>query len=40
MKEIEMNQDPINPAKTLLKRMNKLGQAVLKDIKELGGLQK
>lgn len=40
MKEIEMNPDPINPPKPLLKRMDKLEQEVLKDIEELGGLLK
>lgn len=40
MKEIEMHPDLINPPKTLLKRMKKLGAEVLKDIDELGGMLK
>lgn len=40
MKEIEMKNDLINPPKTLLKRMNKIGQEVLTDIAELEGMLK
>jgi hypothetical protein len=40
MKEIEMKNDLINPPKTLIKRMNKLGQEVLKDISDLEGMLK
>ena len=40
MKEIEMKNDLLNPLKTLLTRMNKLGQEVLKDISDLEGMLK
>lgn len=40
MKEIEMKNDRINPPKTLLKGMNKLGQGALKDIVDLEGILK
>jgi hypothetical protein len=38
--EFEMKNDLSNPPKTLLKRMNQLGQEVLKDISELEGMLK
>ena len=38
MKAIEMKHDQKTPPKTLLKRMNKLGQEVLKDIIDLEGM--
>ena len=38
--EFEMKNDLSNPPKTLLKRMNKLGQEVLKDISDLEGMLK
>lgn len=40
MKAIEMKHDQNNPPKPLLKRMNKLGQEVLKDIVDLEGMLK
>lgn len=40
MKEMEMKNDRINPPKTLLMRMNRLGHEVLKDIAELEGMPK
>ncbi|MEI8038616.1 MAG: hypothetical protein WCJ14_09515 [Verrucomicrobiota bacterium] len=40
MTAIEMKNDQNNPSKTLLKRMNKLGQEVLKDISDLEGMLK
>ncbi len=38
--EFEMKNDLTYPPKTLLNRMNKLGQEVLKDITDLEGILK
>ena len=40
MKAIAMKNDQNKPPKTLLNRMNKLGQEVLKDIADLEGMLK
>ena len=40
MKAFEMKNDQNNPPKTILKRMNQLGQEVLNDINDLEGMLK